>query len=1613
MAKIVEVPGYGDVEFPDSMDDASITKVVANQYRENEFAKSLTKGQTISALPDGKIPKDKTQMPPEALGRGQRDLAEDLGRTGRRGIARPLLGALKTANDDFGAGLPGTEKALERWIGDQGVTNDWTRAGGGAIGSLPYLVAGVPALLGSAAGGAADTRADLKREGATELAASGAAATDVLSTILAGKFLNSTKPVKSALQNVGQEYVTGKAQKYILENSLTPELAKRFDPTGPQLVAAGVMGAGVPAVRRGLANADKVRYGDLPKGVRPSVIDSAKKQVEQAKNVEQGFTPDGKGIMLKEPVLNKGQTEIAKKLSLGDEVTNATNDIDAQRIQAPQFGSANPRFNQSLEDFGASQDARVQADSLIQTGRQRTSDARELERTLNTLSPEERQQWIKDGKLPDATAKTIEKIQSDAEQTAKQYQGDPTKPALLQDPTKPALLPDAMIDEVSNQIKPDPAEAPKGWGKVETGVEDIEPALQKLVQQSIERVRASLTKDNVFAAIDAVRNATVNENYKAILDRVKGVLENMESQGIKINYKLDENNDVQVDGQGVRGYHKSTPGKQIEIGLNKALGGADNYEVFTHELVHAVGVPLAQRVAYAIATKDTAFLTKNPDLVAAHKDLQNLFRELKGKTPGDLVPKQALKNMQELLAYGMTNKATIDWLKSQTVKGTNGLMAFVKAVGQFLGIAKDDVNAHTQLWYIFDRMATAGQTSDFTFNGKGKSSDIKILDGVYAAADEKPDVESKKSGNVLLRIPGLENAAGNRIKDLPTLMKGVVDVKATEILDTFRPGMRNKAWMTKHPLLQVVNNEVAQAKARANTFLEKYVTGKEGFGLLGAKMSDSELAEVNTIYSMASKQKVRLDPSKIEGLNDAQKTYLNRIYKALDARWANANRLREEAGLPKIPYRQGYYPGILEADFASVGVDKDGRVVAIAGDNTKWAYKRAKNWLGQQEGVVEVVEIKNGKASNNFRQNDVLTGLLKIMEILPKDDPSVPKIKALKEQVELMTNDQLFGMHLHRLPKKGITGFVGDRPWLDASQNAREFHKGLINFFSKAAVADELHVPIRDMKQAFDTFGKDHPNAVAATKRWLGQVAGTHGVSELSEVGRGINAVVYGIGRMAGFGPSKVRGGLGLGADIATQHVLGWFNMQFLGANFVQILQGGGPFAVWASDRLGMDPLTAGTAWTEGMAKASVLLGEYFAPGQKLKVPVDDFSRQAWDYAQRMGILKFSEIERLHAESQNKWKQRYDNVAEATMKMGEVGTRPLVFMAMANMLKHSKYGSEVSQDVLLEHAYNITQFAMADYSPEQRPLLYSELGIAGEMLGKFATYKHNFVGQEAFFAKESVKDPMPFLTMNGMLFALSGALGMPAMEEILAALEKITGENYKEKILKNMNLVGAYGVLSEALGINVSSKFSAGNMLPDDALNTLPSVSILTKAMQTVLDAGTKAVDGTFTSQDAKNVGRAVLPSSMQREFDRQFNRGPNNELIGKEGDTRDYLTDEEWDARKFFGWQGTTTQEAARNAVDRESFRTNTKNEERIRGSLDATARMMNQGELSQKAFEIQSKKYLEAGGDPEKFADEIRRRVSVLKQPLWFRRMRKNGDEVAPTPGNARILDNPYRQQ
>jgi hypothetical protein len=320
---------------------------------------------------------------------------------------------------------------------------------------------------------------------------------------------------------------------------------------------------------------------------------------------------------------------------------------------------------------------------------------------------------------------------------------------------------------------------------------------------------------------------------------------------------------------------------------------------------------------------------------------------------------------------------------------------------------------------------------------------------------------------------------------------------------------------------------------------------------------------------------------------------------------------------------------------------------------------------------------------------------------------------------------------------------------------------------------------------------------------------------------------------------------------------------------------------------------------------------------------------------------------------------------------------------------------------------------MADYSPEQRPLIYSKLGILGQGLGKFSTFKHNFVGQEIILGKEAVKgDPMPFLAMNAILMASAGLLGFPFMEDMLDLLKLTTGKNYKEELLKNTPAWAATGVLSEALGVYIQPKLSAGNLVSDSPMDSFPAFSILTRAMMQVLDVGGKAIDGTVTTQDAKNTARALLPSSMQRPFDRQFNRGPDNELIGKEGDTRDVLTDEEWDTRKFFGWQGVKPNEAQRNAVDRESFDTNKRNDQRIKGVEDTLTRMMLQGELTEKIYEKQLEKFIKAGGDPSKLAGVIDSKVSILKQPMWYRRMKKNQDGVLPTPGNARILDNPYRQ-
>jgi len=221
-----------------------------------------------------------------------------------------------------------------------------------------------------------------------------------------------------------------------------------------------------------------------------------------------------------------------------------------------------------------------------------------------------------------------------------------------------------------------------------------------------------------------------------------------------------------------------------------------------------------------------------------------------------------------------------------------------------------------------------------------------------------------------------------------------------------------------------------------------------------------------------------------------------------------------------------------------------------------------------------------------------------------------------------------------------------------------------------------------------------------------------------------------------------------------------------------------------------------------------------------------------------------------------------------------------------------------------------------------------------------------------------------------------------------------------------------FGVLSTQLGVNIQPKFSAGNMIPDGPLDSFPSVSIITKAMQAVLDAGSNVVQGTATTQDAKNVGRALLPSSMQPEFDYQMNRGPNNELIGKDTGIRDLLTNEEWNKKRFLGWQGQALSESARAAVDRESRNTIDVQEKRRNKVIDGVARMMNVGELTPAGFDAQVKKYIENGGKPEELVSKIESKVSLLKQPGWFRMMRKKDLQPEATQDNLRILDNPYRK-
>ena len=253
----------------------------------------------------------------------------------------------------------------------------------------------------------------------------------------------------------------------------------------------------------------------------------------------------------------------------------------------------------------------------------------------------------------------------------------------------------ALFQDPSGAFTSDPS--PQEAGEVQTGMEG---------------------KTAIEAALFIARKAP-NKDHKLIAIRVAQQLRRLEAAGMKFNFNvahLGEEVHQQLAGKmrGMtwRAFESKTTDIWVQGADVKGLVGV-SYETVLHELLHAVtqsAVYVGSKPGNTALHRDIADLQKVHDVVRQHildrsKALgQDIYKT--GHRVEQLVAQRhnALDNLDEMMAWGLTNRSMQDYLESVPYKGVTLWSRFVSAIRKFLGLPERAETALSELLRITDRL---------------------------------------------------------------------------------------------------------------------------------------------------------------------------------------------------------------------------------------------------------------------------------------------------------------------------------------------------------------------------------------------------------------------------------------------------------------------------------------------------------------------------------------------------------------------------------------------------------------------------------------------------------------------------------------------------------------------------------------------------------------------------------------------------------------------------------------------------------------------------------------------------------------------------------------------
>lgn len=747
---------------------------------------------------------------------------------------------------------------------------------------------------------------------------------------------------------------------------------------------------------------------------------------------------------------------------------------------------------------------------------------------------------------------------------------------------------------------------------------------------------------------------------------------------------------------------------------------------------------------------------------------------------------------------------------------------------------------------------------------------------------KNPFNTKKQSGGVLFdwkkknEVEQLSKIAG--IKDklaafVPTEMdaEGTIELAkqgkdvdqnlAQRVVNQFTKGGLYQAEKTGNPIVKFTVDKVLNADRKARADVRDYI--HDSLAPAMRKLSTQEMIDVAAVLNQADMDQIPVDSNFLRqyGFSDKQIAFAEAHRNTMDKAFEALNKAREAMGKPPVDKRISYAAMAATGDFRKLVYKMDGdtkEVVGVIGANTRRGLQAIEKKLQGKDYIFGEERYAGGTKKG---ASDV-QAIMDVLEHLSENNPATKDFLDVLSDLKAQDAYNFVNMSKHTKQKKGVFGMEGRKQWESDLQNAKDFMDAQLKYAESALRWGHLSEAATEVKKVLAS-DVDQPNA----KKWAeGYFNNALGLNP-SETGRSFEKAMDSFWKETGVGktiPSNIQQ---YSRKVVNTLLLG-LNPAFLATNVVQPLMAMPAMNAFLKGR-GLDENSLITLGYDSMAEG------WFTMAKERLGGMSSLEQAAAKYAKDnhvfgTDLVDTSSVSRRNAE------YYLDKTGNFLASNVESGTRKMMYYGFVHMLDKNGMGKEFGL------AQNLTDIAMNNYSPVERPNIFNVLGPVGDMAANLSSFKHNELSRLALFAREigKEKSATPLLIQLGTGVAAAGITGAIGFAEADWLYRQITKAMGKPDSLTNVvfkfseSMAGStkspyalsHGVFSY-LGLDLSKRLGVSDVVPNSVGEALfPGGSKLVD----VAGAGLSAM-GDPSELNMKRLAREVAPGAITGPMDREW----------------------------------------------------------------------------------------------------------------------------------------------